>query len=340
MTSAMAAVTMVLAGAVGVWMPGGAPGTLSGGAVPRSPQAAAPSATLVASAASVTSQANSASMTPQAAADALLAADRRFAAASASTDAVTGLTAMFTADVIMPGPPGTLHRGLTQVAASLRANPDNADARVEWTPIGVGLAADGEHGFTFGFMTLRRKDGTTMPLKYMAYWVKGDGGWRVAGYKRARRPEGDVSTALLPPLLPSKLVPANADPARLASLRQELSAAERAFSDEAQRVGLGAAFTTWGSARAVNMGGPNSPGYVVGNVAIGRSVGGGSTAPSSPVEWSTDVAIVASSGDLGISFGYIRPNAAPPAGASPQGSPFFTIWHRPGATGPWRYIAE
>ena len=275
-----------------------------------------------------------------AAGEALLAADRGFSAASAKTDAVTGLTAMFAPDVIMPGPPGTLHRGVAQVTASLRANPDNADARLEWTPIGVGLSADGGQGYTYGFMTLRRKDGTTMPLKYMSYWVKGDAGWRVAGYKRARRPEGEPPPTQLQRVLPMTLVPANADPARLEALRHELTATERAFSDEAQRVGLGAAFTTWGSPLAVNMGGPNSAGYVVGNVAIGRSVGGGAPSTTSPVEWSTDVAIVASSGDLGISFGYIRPNAPPAGNAPPPGSPFFTIWHRPAATGPWRYIAE
>ncbi len=270
----------------------------------------------------------------------LLAAEKAFAAGAATTDAVTALAAMFAPDVIMPGPPGTLHRGLAAVTASLRANPDNVEGRVEWAPIRLGLSADGQHGFTFGFMTLRKKDGSTLPLKYMAYWVKGASGWRVAGYKRARRPEGDVVTTPMTPVLPAALVPANNDAAHLEALRQNLTAAERAFSDEAQQVGLGAAFTKWGSATAVNMGGPNSAGYVVGAAAIGKSVGAGAPGSTSPVEWSTDVALVASSGDLGISFGYIRPNGKPPEGAPATGTPFFTIWHRPSATAPWRYIAE
>jgi ketosteroid isomerase-like protein len=278
--------------------------------------------------------------TPQAAADALLAADRAFAAAGAKTDSVTALTAMFAEDVIVPGPPGRLHRGLAAVTATLRANPDNVDSRLDWTPIRVGLSADGAHGFTFGFMTQQRQDGTRLPLKYMAYWVKGAAGWRVAGYKRARRPEGEVSTALMAPLLPARLVPAVADAARLARLQSSLSAAEKAFSDEAQTIGLGRAFTNWGSATAVNMGGPTSAGFVVGNEAVGRSVGEGAPGPTSPVEWSTDIAIVASSGDLGISFGYIRPHAKPAAAAPPQGQPFFTIWHRESPAAPWRYIAE
>lgn len=270
----------------------------------------------------------------------LLAAEKAFAAAAATTDAVTALTAMFAPDVIMPGPPGTLHRGLAAVTASLRANPDNLEGRVAWTPIRLGLSADGQHGFTFGFMTLRKKDGSTMPLKYMAYWVKGASGWRVAGYKRARRPEGEVTMTPMAPVLPAALVPAKNDAAHLEALRKDLSAAERAFSDEAQQVGLGAAFTKWGSDTAVNMGGPNGAGYVVGAAAIGKSVGASAPGPTSPVEWSTDVALVASSGDLGISFGYIRPNGKPPEGAPPNGTPFFTIWHRPSPTAPWRYIAE
>lgn len=270
----------------------------------------------------------------------LLAAEKAFAAAAAKTDVVSALSAMFAPDVIMPGPPGTLHCGLAAVTASLRANPDNLEGRVEWTPIRLGLSADGQHGFTFGFMTLRKKDGSTMPLKYMSYWVKGASGWRVAGYKRARRPEGEVAMTPMAPVLPAALVPARNDAAHLEALRQNLSAAERAFSDEAQQVGLGAAFTKWGSDTAVNMGGPNNAGYVVGAAAIGKSVGAGAPGATSPVEWSTDVALVASSGDLGISFGYIRPNGKPPEGAPPNGTPFFTIWHRPSATAPWRYIAE
>ncbi|MGD9906300.1 MAG: DUF4440 domain-containing protein [Vicinamibacterales bacterium] len=292
------------------------------------------------SAAAATSRARAAQASPGTEGETLLAAEKAFAAAAAKTDAVSALTAMFADDVIMPGPPGTLHRGLAAATAALEANPDNVEGRVEWTPIRLGLSADARHGFTFGFMTQTRKDGTALPLKYMAYWVRGDAGWRVVGYKRARRPEGQVSTAPMAPLLPAALVPPRPDAAHLAALQKDLAAAERAFSDEAQQVGLGAAFTKWGSDTAVNMGGPTSASYVVGASAIGRSVGANAPGPTSPVEWSTEVAVVASSGDLGISFGYIRPNGPPPPGAPPNGTPFFTIWHRPSPTAPWRYIAE
>ena len=254
-------------------------------------------------------------MTPERAADAL--ARRRpglLDERAAPLPLADGLAPMFAADVIMPGPPANLYRGRDEVLAFLRASPDSA-ARASWTPIRAGVSADGQHGFTFGFMTLTHADGRLVPLKYMSYWVKGAQGWRVAGYKRARRPEGDVVDD------DDGAAPAGGagGPAHrgVAARRRcgRRSCAERAFSDEAQTIGLGPAFRKYGQALAVNMGGPASASFVVGADAIGALVGGGAPpgAPS-PVEWSTDVALVASSGDLGISFGFIRPNARP-AGA-------------------------
>lgn len=279
---------------------------------------------------------------PERAARALFLEDEAFSSRAARLPLADGLSPMFTADVIMPGPPANLYRGRDAVVAFLRASPDSA-ARASWTPIRAGVSADGQHGFTFGFMTLTHADGRLVLLKYMSYWVKGAQGWRVAGYKRARRPEGDAVMTTMAPHLPAALVAPRPEASQIAKLRQSLVAAERAFSDEAQSIGLGPAFRKYGQAMAVNMGGPTSASFVVGADAIGTLVGAGapSGAPS-PVEWSTDVAVVASSGDLGISFGFIRPNT-PPAGAPaapPAGTPFFTIWSRPSPAAPWRYIAE
>ena len=95
-----------------------------------------------------------AAMTPQAAVDALLAADRAFSSAGAKTDAVSGLGAMFAADVVVPLPSGGFAEGRTAAIAALRANAENLTSRAEWTPVRAGISADGQHGFTAGFMTL------------------------------------------------------------------------------------------------------------------------------------------------------------------------------------------
>ena len=204
-----------------------------------------------------------------------------------------------------------------------------------------GISADGQHGFTFGFMTLHRPDGTTVPIKYLSYWIKSRDGWRVAGYKRRPRPAGDVSTTPMAPALPALLIAPITDAAAIAKHRASLEEAERAFSRDAQTMGIGPAFEQYGSADAMNTGGPEDAGFVIGSATIGRNVGAGSPPNTSPVVWGPDHnAFVASSGDLGVTFGYIRAKANGPDGKPPAPSPFFTVWRRASATAPWKYVAE
>ncbi|MBL0170380.1 MAG: nuclear transport factor 2 family protein [Gemmatimonadaceae bacterium] len=277
--------------------------------------------------------------TPAQVAQSLLDADRAFAAAGARTDMLSALSAMFSDGVIMPSPQGGLAIGKSAVLAALRATPDATTARAIWTPIRVGISADGEHGFTFGYMTLRKPDSTRVPLKYMAYWVREAGVWHVLAYKRGRSAGPAPEAALMAPALPTALVAVRRDAKLGESLRHELMHREDAFSQDAQRIGLGNAFVAFGSSDAVNMGGAASATYVVGATAIATLVAGGDM-KASPVTWGADTAFVASSGDLGITFGVIRPKN-PPAGSDPgAGSPFFTIWRRADSRSPWRYVAE
>lgn len=277
--------------------------------------------------------------TPEAAAAALLESDRAFAAAAAGKPPADAIGAMFADDVTAPAPGGTAFvQGKGKAIEAMKANPDNLAGRVEWTPIRAGISADGQHGFTFGYMTLRKSDGSAVGLKYLAYWIKGADGWRVAAYRRRPRPAGEVSTAVMPPSLPAALVPPVSDPAVIRGHADSLTAAEKAFSDEAQTIGIGPAFARHGRADAVNMGGPDAPGFIVGSEAIGRNVGAGSPPNTSPVEWSADRVLVASSGDLGITFGMIR--IRQPQAGQPAAVPFYTIWRRDSPAQPWRYVAE
>jgi ketosteroid isomerase-like protein len=272
--------------------------------------------------------------------DALLAADRAFASAAERGDVIAKITAMFADDIMMPTPRQDFARNRAEAADALRAGIGAGRTRVVWGPIRGGISADGEHGFTFGYGTLSGPDTSSVPLKYLTYWVKRPDGWRAVAYRLARRPAGEVSNMLMPPSLPSRWVAPTADRAAIESHRASLVATERAFSDRAQVVGLGPAFTENGSADAVNMGGRDSPAFIVGATAIGKAVGGGSTGPGSPVSWGADKAIVASSGDLGVTFGVIRPNEPPAEAGRATGFPFFTIWRRAGPGESWRYVAE
>jgi ketosteroid isomerase-like protein len=277
--------------------------------------------------------------TPQQAVDELLAADRAFSAASADTDVVNGISAMFSDSVVMPVPGQGFAIGKAAAIEALRSNPSNATSRAEWTPVRGGISADGLHGFTFGYVVTQRPDSAPVPGKYLAYWIKEPAGWRVAVYKRARRPEGAVSHDLLPAALPDQLTARASDTMVLERHRASLDSIERAFSEEAQRIGLGAAFAKYGSSDAVNMGGPDAVQWVMGADSIGSNIGRGGPTDSSPVSWGPDRVLVASSGDLGVTIGMIRPNSQPAAG-QPAGFPFFTIWRRASASEPWRYVAE
>jgi ketosteroid isomerase-like protein len=275
--------------------------------------------------------------TPQSVLDELLAADRAFSADSARTDVISGLSAMFADDIKMPVPGNRFAVGKAAAIEALRANAENSRSRIEWTAVRAGVSADGQHGFTFGYMTLHKPENTSVPLKYLAYWIKTPAGWRVAALKRRPRPAGAVSLEMMTPALPSRIIPPTTAATALAAAKTSLEQAERDFSDEAQTIGLGPAFAKYGRSDAVNMGGPEDVGFVVGATAIGRSVSGGEPPSPSPLSWGAESSLVASSGDLGITFGTIRQNKPQPG---QSGVPFFTIWWREGPSKPWRYIAE
>lgn len=275
--------------------------------------------------------------TPEAAFNRLLESDKSFAAAAAGKPPIEAIPAMFADDVNVPVG-ATFVQGKAKATEAMKSTADNLTGRVEWTPIGGNISADGTHGFTFGYMTMTKADGTRIPLKYLAYWIKGAEGWRVAVYRRRPRAEGDVSTALMTPALPKKMVAPSADAASISKHGESLAAAEKAFSNFAQTVGLGEAFAKNGRADAVNMGGPKTPGFVVGASAIAQSVGEGAPTDRSELEWSADRVLVATSGDLGVTIGAIRLNT--PKEGQPSSFAFFTIWRRDDPSQPWRYIAE
>ena len=275
-----------------------------------------------------------AALSPQAALDELLAADRAFAAEAANLDPVAGITAMLDEETSMPLPGKGILAGKAAVTEAFRASPAFKDGHVSWAPVRGGISADGTQGFTYGFLTAASGDPTKRDRKYLSYWVKRPAGWRVVAYRQLPRDAGEVSTAMMPPALPAFTAKPLADPAIVARHQRSLAAAEKSFSDHAQNVGLRTAFRDFGRDDAMNMWG--AAGFSVGPDAIARNF---KEEGPATINWSTERSFVASSGDLGVSIGMIRPNDPPKAG-EPEGFPFFTVWKREGPDQPWRYIAE
>jgi len=266
--------------------------------------------------------------------DELLAADRDYAKRAAQVNVVDALGAMFASDVVLSAA-GAFHFGRDAALTQLRGVPENLTGRIEWAPVRGGISGDGQHGFTYGFMTLVRADSTRAPLKYVAYWVKGPEGWKVAVYRRVRRADGAVSTAMREPSLPARSVDATRDASVIARYARELGDAERNFSTLAGKIGLGPAFRQNAAPDAMNVGGAQGADFLYGPEAIGAGVGAGQDGPST-LTWGPDTVLVASSGDLGVTIGHIV--APGDAGAAPRRIPFFTIWKRVGAV--WKFVAE
>lgn len=261
----------------------------------------------------------------------LLAADRAFSAqAEKGPDPVAGLGAMFDAEVVMPSPKGHAI-GREPVLALFRENPSYKEGKVSWAPIRGGISADGTQGFTYGFLSLTGGDPARRERKYLAYWIKRPAGWRVVAYRQQVREAGEVSKEMLSPSLPPFAAEAVADPAIIASHQASVAAAEKSFSDNAQTVGLKKAFRDYGREDAMNMYG--GAGFAVGLDAV---TAGFKEGEPTTIHWGTERSFAASSGDLAVSIGTIRPHD-PKAG---PGFPFFTIWRRDGPGQPWRYVAE
>lgn len=272
----------------------------------------------------------------------LLTADRTFGSAGATDDLVRALGRTFARDVVIPDRVTSgFARGRDAAIAVLRRDTLAARSRLQWTPIRAGVSADGTHGFTYGYTTLTRPDGTLVPGKYVAYWVREDGAWRVAVYRRVGRPAGDVSLEERAPALPPRLVAPASDAAAHRRLVEELAQAERDFSRDATGgPTIGAAFARYGDATAANVG--NGASFTFGPDAIARDVAAGVDS-TTRITWGPDETRVASSGDVGVTIGIITIERTTTAGAAPTPPlrlPYFTIWRRDGVTQPWRYVAE
>jgi hypothetical protein len=276
---------------------------------------------------------------PREAMDSLLAADRAFSAAAKNTDLVTGISRMFLGNVLVQAPTGFV-AGRDSAIKGLETNPDSRRSRVQWTPVGGGVSSDGEHGFTYGYASVTRPDGSVQPHKYMGYWVRGETGWRVAVYKTFPRATGEASLAMHPPSLPTRALP-RGDETTVQRYADELSRAEHAFSRDAGPMGIGPAFEKWGAPDAVNTGGARSVEFVRGNKAIAQSVAAGHV-PGSEITWAPEQVIVSRTGDLGVTIGTIKIvlPATADARATTRTVPFFTIWKRAWPSDPWRYVGE
>jgi ketosteroid isomerase-like protein len=174
-----------------------------------------------------------------------------------------------------------------------------------------------------------------VPAKYVAYWIRGADGWKVAAYKRTGAPAFVPSPAPRPASVPTGRVPAAADSV-VARYEAELRTAERSFSDTAQS-GFADAFRRFAADDAAHSGGPSDTSFRFGPDQIAAGLAAGGEPVPGQLTWESSIVRVAASGDLGVSMGFI---AFRVDSATTARTPFLTIWRRPGDRSPWRYVIE
>lgn len=269
---------------------------------------------------------------PHAVVDELLGADRSFAAAAAGAGGVAPMAAMFAGDAMtMAVPEPGFAIGPGESAARIgKVLGDHAQETISWSPVRAGISADGMQGFTLGYLTVSNGGKEVHQAKYLSYWVKGEAGWRVRLYKLVPRDIAPLPTTNFPPVLPD---PAFESGTVVPSAGVSLAAAEKAFSDAAQTAGLREYFQKLGRADSLHTLASND--FLVGNIAIGEAHPEG----PSPLRWKADDVVIAPSGDLGATYGYLERNGPTPPGRLAR-IPFFTVWHRDSPGGEWYYVAE
>ena len=264
----------------------------------------------------------------QSAREALLAAD---AAASAATEArgyLDGFTAALASDAVYLADAADPVRGADAIRAWLAAS-RYAGAKASWRPIRGGVSADGSGGYTFGEGRITFAGDSTGWIRYLAYWKKQDGAWKIAAYL----PLSTTGPSELPPPSLAERAGGGARPADAVAALEAVLQADRDFAALSVARNPGHAFTTYAAEDAALVA---RGGVIYGRSAISEAFGGPGT-----LEWTPLYGGVAGSGDLGWSVGESVFTLPATDGGQPRRiyNKYLSIWRRePG--GEWRFVAD
>ena len=256
---------------------------------------------------------------------ALAIAERRASDASAKDGVASafGGVAHDRVALLLEGAP--VVAGKANVLALLGAQPQVAQARMQWQTEHLEVSRDSTVGVTWGVLTYGPAAGGAHRFgRYIAGWRREGGAWRLTAmaWLGVNRPDSTVVPTGLAAGAPADGIPLRASgPAD----------ADRAFAARGHAVGAPIAFGEFASPDAIGFG-PWS--LSVGPAAIRDSFG--PDAAKSEWVWGPVMADAADSGDLGWTIGEatITPQGAP----QPNRSKYLTLWKKESSG--WRYIAD
>ena len=321
--SSGAAVAWLAAGTLGLLAP-----ALAAGAMGRQETPAAPSAPVTAAA----GPAGGADLA--AARAALVDAERAFSRLSQREGVRAAFLAYLADDAVLfrPGPvPGR---------AFIEARP-SPPVELTWWPVHVEVSASGDLGYTTGPYELRDtgagRRGETQHGYYVTMWRRqADGAWKVVA---------DLGATTPPPAGPDAAAGGEVGHGRIGggapagqghaeAAQHALMAADSGFGGDATAHGARAAYMAViaEDARFYRDGPPPA----VGRQAIGRLLGGH---PQRASSWEPTAAVVASSGDLGYTYGKTAEMAAGRPSRVRLPGLYFRIWERQG-DGPYKIVVD
>jgi ketosteroid isomerase-like protein len=213
-----------------------------------------------------------------------------------------------------------------------------------WWPVYVEVAASGDLGYTTGPYVLREtgsgQRGETQTGYYVTVWRRqADGAWKVVADLGATTPPPAGSDAAAGGGVEHGRIgrgaPAGPGHAELAEAAQHaLLAADRGFGGDATAHGARAAYMAViaDEARFYRDGAPPA----VGREAVGRLL---SAYPQRATSWEPTAGFVASSGDLGYTYGKTAVMGPGRPGRVRQPGLYFRVWERQG-DGPFKIVVD
>lgn len=202
-----------------------------------------------------------------------------------------------------------------------------------WQPLGGGVSYDLRHAYTYGIAAHATSGQSPARLeRYIAYWTRDQGQpWRIEAYAEVNGPSGAEVMFLASQLEP----PTAAPPRQLAAATAAVRAADSLFSDLADRMGTGFAFSNTAAPDGVLFG-PTQ--LIVGPKAIDEYFR--AQPPGTSLTWRPVHAAVAGAGDLGFTIGEsIRTGRGPSGAAVQRFGKYLTVWQRQ-RDGSWKFVVD
>ena len=227
----------------------------------------------------------------------LIAAGNDVSAAIASEGTVAGLGGALAIDALLLSPRAAVQEG-REAATTFLATAPIAPTAIQWDVIAADVSNDGTQGYTWaqGGYTIDVGTGpNAVPAFFLAYWRNDGSGWEIAALSINT---GGPQSLPLPSGFgtPTTKHRRNFPNTDVADQREQLLAADAAFSAASVSEGTGPAFGRFSAPNAIAVDGAFlfGPGPIEQAFTLG---------PNDVVSWVPRFADAAASGDLGFTVG-------------------------------------